>query len=71
MDYALATTRLVDAALDVAEMLNQNKLDRIDDIDLRGRLMVLDQWARNYKATKKPKPRPEGGEDDFGFGPCG
>lgn len=71
MDYALATTRLTDAALHVAERLDQNTLDRVDDPDLRIRLCQLDTWARIYKATKKPKPRPEGGEDDFGFGPCG
>lgn len=71
MDYALATTRLTHAALHVAERLDQNTLDRVDDPDLRTRLEQLDHWARNYRATKKPRPRPEGGEDDFVPAPCG
>lgn len=71
MDHALAKTRLINAALDVAKIIDQNTLDRIDDIDLRGRLMVLDQWAVIYRQTQKPQPRPTDGEDDFVPAPCG
>lgn len=71
MNYALATTQLVNAALDVSAVLDQNTLDQVDDVDLRTRLAQLDWWAANYRKTRKPQPRPSDDDDDFIPAPCG
>ena len=66
MDHALATTRLIAAALNVVSLLDRQTLDRVDDGILRTRLEQLEQHAKNYQQAIKPRPRPNDlGTDDF------